>query len=429
MGEKIKTLDFLFESSAYRRGTSSHRLGLIPNGISDHLPIDITVSPSRLSGESDSMKLPPVLKILSWNLLSDDHLYCHFRNISGLAVFEEFLFDQSLLERSNLYSQGKLYHFFIEFIRTLDHQSTKLNLTLLEYCYILLPETFLTDNFLDQLDQFSAGGSPSRLCRDHDTIMNSRHDITRLIGSAPHHIQHEFILTLTHTVQIYNEIHRQDGSLRWKNRASRLKSSSTLLSRIKQYDVICFQECSHTGDIENLFQDQRYIWISHAHPDHTQDHCMIGLNSERFELRKEPIRFFIAGHKPAILLYLFDQLFNQNCIVGSIHHPGGKEDHLTEIIDRLNDIRTGFEPFYIAGDFNHTQNFFSDAVQPMLFFPKSGTMAGNDFNQHNLPIDGLLTDSPADRIEVNVLGALPLFSPKSLIPASQSETTPSMPTP
>jgi hypothetical protein len=52
-----------FTDSAFRYGTSLFRFGLIPSNVSDHLPIDIR---ANINDENHN--------ILSWNMLSDDHL-------------------------------------------------------------------------------------------------------------------------------------------------------------------------------------------------------------------------------------------------------------------------------------------------------------------------------------------------------------------
>ena len=62
--------------SAFRYGNSAFRLGLMPQNISDHLPISAEIKFNPSDEENHTM--------LSWNLLADEHLYNNFMNITIL---------------------------------------------------------------------------------------------------------------------------------------------------------------------------------------------------------------------------------------------------------------------------------------------------------------------------------------------------------
>ena len=145
--ERSEMLNKCLSTSAFRRGTSAFRLGLIPQGISDHLPIEANIKTNH--GQH---------KLLSWNMLADTHLFNNFRNISGSDYWRELLLKQFpegciyVNEHSN-----QLFHFFAEIGQYL--YSTRDNNSDREYAKIIINSTILRNFITTQT---------SRLARSRD---------------------------------------------------------------------------------------------------------------------------------------------------------------------------------------------------------------------------------------------------------------------
>jgi hypothetical protein len=86
---------------AFRFGSSAFRFGLIPEGVSDHLPIKASL-PLKNSD----------VTMFSWNLLAEEHLFNNFRNISGLSDLQK-AFNQKLGTQEHIYNNA-MHHLFAE---------------------------------------------------------------------------------------------------------------------------------------------------------------------------------------------------------------------------------------------------------------------------------------------------------------------------
>ncbi|MBT4885350.1 MAG: hypothetical protein HON55_04270, partial [Legionellales bacterium] len=87
--ERKQTLEYALASASFRKGISAFRYGLITSGISDHLPISGSVT-SDTSGN---------INIFSWNLLSDDHTFNSFMNVTGTGILIRDLQESSNTEQ------------------------------------------------------------------------------------------------------------------------------------------------------------------------------------------------------------------------------------------------------------------------------------------------------------------------------------------
>ena len=99
---------YKFNKSVYRKGVSAYIYGGLRGGISDHLPVSFDVSPV---GISDSGEMLSPIKAASYNLLSDDHLWNNFMNITGSVEIKRSLSAGNIYNNSQ---RNNLYHFFCE---------------------------------------------------------------------------------------------------------------------------------------------------------------------------------------------------------------------------------------------------------------------------------------------------------------------------
>lgn len=379
--ETRKIVNQQFKRSAFRRGVSAFRHGLIPAGVSDHLPIESQIPLS----EDRSFSL------LSWNLLADEHLYNNFMNITGSAELYAAL---NKVEGSGCaYTSGrnKLYYFFSELSQYLyaqvDHSQGGASLS-------------VTDELLYSF--VSADNQPSRLAKTPDqkkAIERDRLTILKLFLEDDHVLSGEFRLAIHHSVELISHIQSSGGALRWTNRFQLLKRSKALMAKLLAKDVLCLQECTRPEDMLSLFAEsgRAMEMLVHHLPRSKTDHCVIMFDAEKYECLSV-YRGDLQGRKPYLLATLLDKVSGKHFVVGSIHHPGGKVNLMPEIRQQLKALTQGDDsiPFYVAGDFNHTSEF-CDAR-----FPRLGTMAGNDYGHNNAAIDAVMSnqsDVPVKRVK------------------------------
>ncbi len=385
--------------SAFRRGTSAHRLGLMQEGISDHLPIQIRLNEHKTS-----------TTIVSWNLLADAHLYNNFMNISGT---QELL---AALSEDNIYGgkrNNKLYHYFSElgqFIydkRKTDH-------------HVILDSTLLA-----QFNSVQNAGSLLTRSRDPRTseqnirrVQESRQAIAALLLNKDHDDAHEFQLAIQHSVDLIYHIKHEQGILKWSNRLKKLHENKELVGMLSNSDFLCLQECTNPADIHALMP-QKHALV-HRVNQHTTDHCALFYNPSQYKLVGEPLYFALDdGKKPCIMARFEHLTSGKQLIVGSIHHPGGTENHLDEIVDKINQLKHSANEaieFYLPGDYNHSQEFFkkNPSFQHPLLYPSLGTMAGADYGNINQSIDAILTNKSANQIDIERIPCLSISKPAEM---------------
>ena len=379
---------------AFRYGSSAFRLGLIPKGVSDHLPIVMKIN---LGQEN--------LQMMSWNLLADEHLFNNFMNITGSSLLETAL-DNQLGDAKNIYN-GAMYHLFAE---------------LAQYLYPIISDEnhgiTIDENLLRGFVPNSA--QPSRRARSRtpevaqekealvELARNAVVDIL-LNASDPNH--HEYCLAIEQSLELIYHIKDPNGALRWENRFERLKGNKKAVAEFLSQDIIALQECTNPNDIEILFQsaEKSMTMISHnaSNSDTSTDNVVLAFDSEKYSIVEavspgNPILTNFEGKKPAIYCKLLNHETGQEFIVASIHHPGGGHDLRTEIIENIKLLQAGNSamPFFIAGDYNHTNEQFveltpegKDAL-PNLYYPSThGTMSGSDYGNTNQCIDAIMSNT------------------------------------
>ena len=175
-------------------------------------------------------------------------------------------------------------------------------------------------------------------------------------------------------------------------------------------------------DIKQLFADdgKDMSFLSHKLSDNSNDHCVLAFDSQKYQLVEAPIYFALDNKKPGILAKLSDKVTGEIFILGSIHHPGGNHHMINDILNAMLPLQDGPEttiPFFIAGDYNNTQEFYlthPDKRQNLqMIYPKQSTMAGSDFNNLNKSIDAILTNVHEHQCQVNTMEDLPISPPAS----------------
>lgn len=385
-----ETLEIKLFGQAFRQGTSAFRYGLIPLGYSDHLPVEACI---RLSQGA-------FYRAITWNMLSDDHLYNNFMNVTGTDLLFKALGSPG--SDANIYggtaTSNKLYYFFSELAQFLVSHQQQETVT-------VTPEL---------LSQFIMG-QPSLLARSRDQekalllsdrLKASRRAAVSLLLDKSHPDCHEFELAMAHALELIHHI--QKGSLQWAQRLARLREDRVLLQRLRDADMLCFQECTDPNAMLALLNEdgQRFVLITHRIHDRTNDHCAILYDKNRFKVIGEPLRKSFEGKKPYMLLPLEDIQTGECFMLGSIHHPGGAGNHLSEVQAEVS----ASMPAILLGDYNHTAEHFSGDLTPgfqMLFPRNQGTLAGNDYNHLNRAIDGALTNLNPNRVQLETVSTRP----------------------
>lgn len=386
----------------FRYGSSAFRFGLVPKGVSDHLPI-VSQLPLRKSKE---------INMMSWNLLADEHLFNNFMNISGSLILQDAI-NEKIGEKENIYNGSSMYHLFAE---------------LAQFIYDKIPEEsneIIIDAKL--LNDFIFNNSqPSRLARSRTPetaqekarkVEKARRALTELLSDPNNQNAQEYQLAIKHSMELIYHIKNPNGVLKWKKRFSRLKENKNAVAELVSQDLLALQECSSPSDIESLFKDNQeqnkdMVFISHNTSNSltSTDNVVLAYDQHKFNLvettiHENPLRTNFEGKKPAVFCKLQDKISGEMFIFGSIHHPGGAHDLRHEIVNNIK-LLQGDEPnmpFFIAGDYNHTAEQFAklngtgNSALPQMFNPTNiGTMAGSDYGNTNKSIDAIMSNEDLD---------------------------------
>lgn len=400
--QHASTNDFLNQAlfdNAFRRGVSAFRFGLIPQGASDHLPISAKIETTEKM----------TFSLVSWNLLADDHLYNNFMNITGT---KELFSAIQEISNTNIYcvngdeQQNKLYHYFSELAHFLYENKTD---STINFNKDLLKKF----NDITSFDLY-----PSRLARSRTkeveeknkiAVINSRQKIGEILLDSSHPNHHEFRLAAQHSLELYHHI--KYGALKWENRFSIIKNNKNLIAALQKTDFLCFQECTEPEDFRKIPISQD--WITHKISNATNDHCVLAYNQQKFKLINTT-KGALEGNKPFILGKFENIETHERVIIGSIHHPGGNHQSMNELLEAVETLRQPPDQaidFFMAGDYNHTREYFNDD-RCAMHYPKVGTMAGSDYNNMNKAIDAVLTSSASCcRVHVDRVAELPPVAP------------------
>ena len=328
-------------------------------------------------------------------------------NISGSTALQKTMND-ALGEQENIYN-GAMYHLFAELAQFLYEKRNKNNNDLV-----------INDKLLNEFIPISAQSSMRARSRTPETVQEkiksvekARTTFVNLLKDKNNLNKDEYQLAIKHSLELIYHIKHPNGALRWDNRFSKLKENKKAVAELLTQDIIAFQECTMPSDLENLFidnapQEKQMMFIKHcvSAPSTSTDNVVLAYDKNKFVLvetseHDNPLKTNFEGKKPALFCKLKNIQTGEIFIAGSIHHPGGNTDLRQEIMANIRKLQGDNLqiPFFIAGDYNHTQKQFSTLTPdennplPKLFYPnKMGTMAGSDYGNTNKSIDAIMSN-------------------------------------
>lgn len=397
---RMTQLENQLNQSAFRHGTSAFRFGLILEAPSDHLPISAFVNPSSA----------PSMRLMSWNLLADSHLYNNFMNITGSHLLAQEILQSG---QENLYvskQSNMLYHFFSELSQFLYKTAAQNTVRINEK---ILREFIKLSN---QPSRLTRSRNPETAKQKEKLAQISRQQIIDLMLNSKHQHHADFKLAIEHSLELVHHILSEQGALKWKNRFTHIMQNQKLLREMHKMDFICLQECTSPKDMIMLLNhfEERFGLLSHQTDPRSDDHCAILFDQQKFVLETK-INYAIEGKKPAIFARFHPKgKPEQAFIVASIHYPGGNHHlmkALQEQIDALKKASDEKIEFFMLGDFNHTEDFFEESKTHNIVFPNMGTMAGSDYGNTNEAIDALTTNIDKNEVDVGLMQLLPTAAP------------------
>ncbi len=415
------TYDFLnraLSENASRRGTSAFRLGFIPQGPSDHLPIVATTKTAKNTP----------LSLVSWNLLADSHLYNNFMNVSGTKEFFRAI-QKSEESSDNIYcaggteKQNKLYHYFSELAKFLYENQANGVINIDAKRLDEFSDIALFDKYPSHL---ARSRTPAIAEENKMKVMNARKKMSKILLDPLHPEHHEFRLAIQHSIELYHHI--EHGALKWKNRFPLIQKNQALIAQLQQADFVCFQECTSPDDFKAINLPQTFI--THRINQTTNDNCVLAYDDKKFELMNT-VKGALGGHKdsqgkmsPGNKPFIFGRFKHretgEEMIMGSVHYPGGEHHCVPEILESIESLKRFSDEkidFFVAGDYNHTQEFFEGNGYKM-HYPQLGTMAGSDYENMNNAIDAVLvgSENTCDRLHVERVSHLAMSEPAEALP-------------
>jgi hypothetical protein len=406
-------LQLALHSSAFRRGTSAFRYGLIQSGVSDHLPFVAHVKHSTLTE----------LNFMSWNLLADTHLYNNFMNISGSAQLAELI--KEAHPEGNVYYQNdnKLFYFFAELARFIHKNNAQDKIKITKELLLTFVSTEQEGSNLARSRDIQAAIEKKK------QVEAARLQIVNILinemqldnDEQPTQAGGELKIAIQHSVELMHHIENTHGTLQWGNRFARIKGNKPLVDKIVSMDFICLQECTNPNDIRDLLSSKKtnHTVLSY-NIDNSRDHAVLVYDTEKFELIGDPVKYALEGKKPAIFAKFKSHNTGEVLVVASIHHPGGKHNLMQDLLQQVELLRVdqhASAPFYILGDYNHTHEFFQARAEVIssyqMIYPATGTMAGSDYGNVNKAIDAIVTSQAVENITVNLVNELPVSPPAS----------------
>lgn len=395
----------LFENAS-RHGTSAFRLGFIPQSVSDHLPIAASIETEKKTA----------ISLISWNLLADTHLYNNFMNVTGTCEFFDAIqqnFHENIYCTPGSAKQNKLYHYFSELARflyeNLDVNTVTISPELLE--------KFSDITYFDQYPSHLARSrNPTVVERKKISVLDARRKMGAILLDTSHPNHHEFRLAIQHSLELYHHI--EYGALRWENRFPIIQNNQSLIEQLRNTDFLCFQECTAPEDFKKI--ELPHTMITHRINQTTNDHCVLAYDEKKFRLI-DTVTGALSGHKPFIIGKFQNIITDEFIILGSIHYPGDNHRYTNEILEAIEALKTSPNEkkidFFVAGDYNHTQEFFQQEECLRMHYPQLGTMAGSDYGNINNAIDAILTGyENSSSLCVERIRNLPIAVPADSIP-------------
>lgn len=337
------------------------------------------------------------ISVLSWNMLSDTHLYNSFLNVANINSFSATLQENEDLK--DTYYAKRLNSFFYEL-----SEFARLNQGFDEEVkrFYYSPEHF--QEFINS-DYFYSRDLSNEQKRERilerqalgDWFLNLP---APTAGAAEALCSKDFSTSIAHSLQILHFI--EYGGLKWSERKKSIlpKATETMKNILASAGFICLQECTDPQDIMSMInetitpqmsagKDDEYgMLVYKVDPESSStDHCVIIYNKSIYELNERQDLSLAHGKKPAIIArFTYKNNESEKVTIGSIHHPGGRENDMHRIMRAIE--RLPASTIAVAGDFNHTEDFFTGHTGSLkIFSAPSGTMAAGDFGNKGKPID------------------------------------------
>ena len=397
---KIK-LEQALSAAVFRKGISAFRYGLVTSGISDHLPIAATADIT-----SDT------INIFSWNLLSDDHTFNSFMNVTGTRILlDDIEVPLNILEKDSELRKIKLTYFpdITSKIKLSFYGGIGIKFFFSELSQFLYEhkkstaeregdivyEIDFNRDFLQKfvVEQGSVKLKPNATKEELDLIQKERLYILDILLDKSNKNHCEYLLAIRHSLEII--FHLKEGSFDFANRLDRMAQQPLLLDKLKTQDIYAFQECSDPDDLVEFIEhyvNREVAFISHSIKEGSKDNVVIMFNKSKYKVDdKRIIKGDFSGRKPYIIAVLNNLKTGENIIFGSIHHPGGRENLIIQLEEHIKNLQReiGDVPFFVMGDYNHERDFFKSNL---LKFPQYPTFTANDYDNYGKSIDGILAN-------------------------------------
>lgn len=381
--ERQQQLQEQLEKSAFRKGISTGLQGTMKIAPSDHSPITVAFDD---------------VSIASWNLLSDQHTWNFLFDVGRKRYFAEHTRDGKAIAWRDVFND------FGNFVLN-NSEIDKAGTYTIKFNKKLMDDFIAEKNLMHQKIQEST--------QDEEKIKQSENNLKdaesfiqlALDNTNPNH--EDIKTSLVHIMEIKYSIAK--GYLRWEERLKKLKENKFLVKNLAAHNFLCFQECTNPDDMLTLLQKnthKHFAMLDHVVKADSKDHCVIMYDKNKYELEKR-INFGLASNsKPCIIAKFRSLKTNEPIIIGSIHHPGTGKSEINVIIEQANTILHGAKdiPVFILGDYNHRSEFYAQDTANTGFelkMPHSPTMAGFEYGNLNIAIDGVLTNRPAEtRVDV-----------------------------
>jgi len=397
-------------SNPARHGVNTSVYGLVTLGISDHLPITFNFLNYN---------------VLSWNMLANTHLYNALHNVTGLQDLTKSCSDANSYKR-------RMIHFLADFSRFIMKTNQDGN-----------GEIKLSTVLFDEYIKMKADNAKPE---EKDKLKKDLAELRDVIMEDKNTYAH----TINHAVSIVYQI--EHGEL--SKRTALLLENKKLLSDMVKKDIICLQECTNPDEILKMLNGngQKFNMIKHRVNEHRSntDHCVIIYNSEKLEISSKNSQPQVikgaldtrpdgSGGKPYIMAR-FKDTNGEEFIAGSIHHPGGGKnelEHLNTEMESLKISKNEEIPIFSAGDFNNADVKINEMLNQTAADKKNlaltyittneGTMAGPDYGNQNLSIDGVISTESNITVKVPESArqiARPLDCPYTVTTENSSKATP-----
>jgi hypothetical protein len=362
--ERKQQLKDQLENSAFRRGVSAGVQGTMKVAPSDHSPITVKFGDVSLA---------------SWNLLSDEHTWNFLFNVAEKQYFAEHKRDGKPIAWRDVFSD---FGDFVLSKAAIDqfgmHKITITNKLMNDF--IAYEETVKR---------------PDRIIKDAQEFVALVLDNTNA-----HH--EDMKASIVHIMEI--KFAMAKGYLRWEERLKKIEENKLLVRSLGSHDILCFQECTNPQDMLTLLRkssSKNFALLDHVVKAGSKDHCAIIYDENKYMLEKHNNFGLAENRKPCIMAKFRSLKTNTSLIIGSIHHPGTGASEISLIIKQVNLLLQGATdiPVMVLGDYNHQSDFYKKDTMGTGFdlkMPNSPTMAGFEYGNLNVAIDGVLTNRPAE---------------------------------